>query len=281
MKADLHVHSSASDGTVTPGEVVELAAGSGVTHLALADHDTVEGIPEAAEAARHAGIVLIPAVELSSTTVDRRDVHILGYFIDAGHPILKDRLAELRVARRSRAVAILESLVNAGIQLDLSEVLDHAGEGSVGRAHVARALVDAGYASSVPEAFKRLLGRGGPHYVPKVVQSPTEAMALIHAAGGLAFLAHPGVCDMGDTLVSLVSEGLDGVEVYHSDHTAEQCAHFSALAETYGLLVSGGSDFHGPEGPNPAIGSISLPRRDLERLMRAGMLHSRAPWRPT
>jgi predicted metal-dependent phosphoesterase TrpH len=269
MKADFHVHSTASDGTLSPAQVVAHAHANGVDVLALADHDTVNGLAEARIAAEKTGVTLVNAVELSSAD-DGADVHVLAYFVDPNSEDLRRRLTLLRSAREERAHEMVAALRDAGYSISLEQVREIAQEGALGRSHVARALVASGNAESVRDAFVRLIGRGRPFYVAKRTESPTAVVAQIRELGALPVLAHPGVTQVDALIPAMISAGLAGLEAYHGDHTAEQCAHYASLAAELGLLVTGGSDYHGPGGPNPDIGDISLPSKDAERLLEAG-----------
>lgn len=269
MKADLHAHTTASDGTVTPAGLVALALDQGIDILAVCDHDSVEGLPEAFTAAEGTSLLLVPAVELSAVS-DARDVHVLGYFIDWSDPQLLAHLADLRDARQRRAVAIVEALTAAGYDLTLDDVLALSDGGAVGRSHVARALVRRGHAESVADAFHRLLGHGMPFYVPKDVRSPEEVISVIRSAGGLPVLAHPAVSGIEDLIPHLRDVGLAGIEAHHADHTPEQRERLALLADELGLLATGGTDYHGPHAPNPQLGSVTVPAEDIERLLRAG-----------
>ena len=258
MRADLHVHSTASDGTLSPSELVSLALQRNVDVLAIADHDSVEGLAEAIKAARDTQLVLVPAVELSASH-PTADVHILGYHIDHEDPGLLAHLAALREARLARAYAMLERLAAVGIDVDIDEVLTLAEGGAVGRSHVARALVAGGHADHVADAFDRLIGRGKPHYVSKNAQLPAEVIAVIRRAGGVAVVAHPGVSGLDTIVPELIAAGLGGIEAYHADHTPAQREHYANLAREAQLFVTGGSDFHGHDAPNPPLGSVDLP----------------------
>lgn len=273
MRADLHVHSIASDGTLTPTQLVDLAKERGLDVLAIADHDSVEGLAEALDAAGDE-ITLIPAVELSSVH-DGHDVHILGYFVNHEDTNLLAHLADLRDARLARARSMVAALNEAGLALTLADVLELSDGGAVGRSHIARALVAGGHAYDIRDAFERLIGRGRPYYVAKDVRSPAEVIEVVRQAGGVAVIAHPGASRLGDLPVELASMGLGGVEAYHADHTPEQRAYYAALAEAHGLLVTGGSDFHGPAAPNPAVGSVELPSEAVEALLAWGTTHER------
>lgn len=269
MKADLHVHSTASDGTLTPTELVDLAVARGLDVLAIADHDSVEGLPEALEAAERSGLTLITAVELSAVH-NEHDVHVLGYFVRHDDPVLLEHLSDLRSARLRRARSMVAALNEAGFDLTLDDILMLSDGGAVGRSHIARALVAGGHAGDIRDAFERLIGRDKPYYVAKDVRSPAEVIDVIRQTGGVAVIAHPGASGVGDLPRDLVTVGLGGIEAFHADHTPEQRAHYSALANELGLLVTGGSDFHGPAAPNPPLGSIPLPSEAVEALLACG-----------
>jgi predicted metal-dependent phosphoesterase TrpH len=265
MTVDLHVHTTASDGLVTPSDVVTAALDLGLRVVSITDHDSVEGVSEAIEAARGSVLEVLPGVELSVLADDGSDVHLLGYLIDHGDPALLEALERLRTARFERAVAMVKALSDAGHEVGLDGVLEHAAGGAVGRVHVARALVDAGSVDTIEQAFADLIGREGPYYVRKAFFSAREALELIHGAGGVAVLAHPGVSGES-ALVPLVGEGLDGVEAYHAEHTPAQRAHFAALAERFALVATGGSDFHGPGMRSATLGSGACPDSAVESL---------------
>lgn len=269
MTADLHVHSTASDGTLSPHELVSLAAVNGVEVLAIADHDSVAGIPDAVEAARGTSVLVIPAVELSACTPDGRDVHILGYGLDFEDATLSSRLAELRDARLERARTMVGILSADGYTVSLDDVLTLSDGGAVGRSHIARALVDSGHADDVADAFNRLIGHGKDYYVAKSVKTPGEAMRIIREAGGVPVVAHPGV-NRADAIIHEHASGLlGGIEALHADHTPEQKAHYLALAESLRLLVTGGTDFHGPHAHNPPLGSVDIPERHVIALLES------------
>lgn len=265
MSVDLHVHTTASDGVFSPSEVVAAALALGLTAVAITDHDSVEGIDEALRAARGGLPQVIPGVELSVMAPDGGDSHILGFFVDHTSPALAGALSSLREARQARALRMVELLRDAGHLLDADGVARHAGSGAVGRVHIARALVDSGSVDSVERAFADLIGRTGPFYVTKSTLSARQALEVIHAAGGVAVLAHPGVTGE-DGLDELVALGLDGIEAYHAEHSPEQVRHFENLARRSGLLVTGGSDFHGPGMRSAALGTGGCPQGAVEAL---------------
>jgi predicted metal-dependent phosphoesterase TrpH len=268
MKADLHVHSTASDGTVTPSALVQMALDARVDILAIADHDSVEGLAEAFQAASDTPLEIIPAVELSSAR-NGVDAHILAYFIDPLDPQLDQALRQLRIARRRRAEAMVAALSDAGYSVTIDDVLALSDGGAVGRSHVARALVGSGAAESVSDAFRRLIGRGMPFYVPKESKTPEEVVSMIRSLGGIPVLAHPGVTGIDAEIPLLVEAGLLGIEAYHADHTERQRQEYAELAATLGLLATGGTDFHGPYSPNPPIGSVYIPEAAVRALLAA------------
>jgi hypothetical protein len=273
VRADLHTHTTASDGTVTPAGLVALALDRSVDVLAITDHDSVEGLPAAFSAAKGCPITLVPGVELSAVQ-DGRDVHVLGYFVDAEDADLLQHLNDLREARTRRARSMVGALAEAGYDVDLDEVLALSDGGAIGRSHIARALVRKGHAENVADAFQRLIGRGRPFYVAKDVRAPDEVVGVIRDAGGIAVLAHPAVSRVEDLIGPLAELGLAGVEAYHADHTPEQRERLAADARQRGLLVTGGTDYHGPHAPNPNVGDADVPEADVRALLEAGARHT-------
>jgi len=263
---DLHTHSHYSDGSLPPVEVVRRAAHAGVGTLSLTDHDTVEGIEEASVAARREGLQFVPGVELSAY-LDEREIHVLGYFIDPGHTCLRQHLVEFRAARRDRIEQMIERLGSQGIALCTDEILPPAG-GYVGRPHLARALLDGGHATSVRDVYDRFLGPSCPAYVEKFRLTARDAFALIHDAGGIAVLAHPGRRFSSAVLLELAELGLDGVEVYHGQQGKAATRWLRRFARTHGMLITGGSDFHGEAvRPDIAIAQAVLPRPHFAELL--------------
>ncbi len=255
---DFHLHSTASDGVRSPTWVVETAAANGVRVLALSDHDTTEGLAEARVAAEAAGRQLISGIELS-TDLDGVEAHLLGYGFDIAHAPLQAYLREQREGRVGRMRRSVRILAEHGLAVDPEHVLAIAGDASVGRPHVARALVEAGYARSVAEAFEKWLGDGRPAHVTRDRLAPEEAIALLHEAGGAVFAAHP--IYLGEAyaaaLRTLAAAGLDGIETYYKHYDAQTVAAHRALADELGLAASGGSDYHGLGNPNDReIGDI-------------------------
>ena len=260
---DLHTHSTASDGTVPPEQVIEAAAACGLKALALTDHDTIGGIPAAREAGERLGIRVITGVELSAFE-DGHEVHVLALHLshlDALHRSLED----LRASRFSRAEKIVEKLNVLGIPITLDEVLLQSNGGAVGRPHVARALIARGVVHDFRDAFMRYLGGNGSAFVPKDKLSIADAIAIAHDAGALAIWAHPGDGGRREQLEPLVAAGLDGVEIRHPSHSGEDIKRLQALTDFFGLVPSGGSDWHGAtEGPR-RLGMMNVPAEWLER----------------
>ena len=269
-RIDLHLHSTASDGTTSPSGVVELSASRGLTSIALTDHDSTAGIAEARLLGPRFGVEVIAGIELS-TSVERGELHMLGYFIDPDSVRLKQRLQQFRDSRERRAETIVERLRDAGVPVTLDRVRAFAGGGAIGRPHVARALVEAGQATSVADAFDRYLVPGRVGYVPHFRLTPSEAIALVHAAGGVAVLAHPYSTGAVETVIAaLVAAGLDGLEVFYSLYNDEQQAFLAMLAGQHNLVPTGGSDFHGTgEREGHEIGSANVPDDTVDRLRSA------------
>ncbi len=256
---DLHVHSSASDGALSPTEVVRESVAQGVWLLGIADHDTTDGIREGLEAAREAGLTLIPAVELS-VGAEAHEIHVLGYFIDTSDPALQAILRRLQGTRDLRNERIVKRLCELGAPVELERVKEIAGDGSVGRPHIARALIEAGHVTNEGEAFGRFLARGKPGYVGRERLSPEEAAQAIRSAKGIPVLAHPGKLGSRGKIEELVEMGMEGVEVFHSDHGEADVELILSIAKERGLLVTGGTDSHGPYSDRPiAIGAVAIP----------------------
>jgi predicted metal-dependent phosphoesterase TrpH len=246
---DLHVHSTASDGSLSPSAVVGAAAEAHLAAIALTDHDTVAGLPEAVEAGRSAGIEVLTGVELS-VNWPGSTMHMLGYALDPSSPPLVEALATFRRNRDERNPKILDRLVEMGMPLEYEAVAAKAGGESVGRPHIAQAMVEAGYVRDTGTAFRRYLARGAPAYVERRRAEPEEAIAVIRAAEGAAVLAHPGQLqrpmeEVRHIIARFRDAGLDGLEAWHPDHTAQDMAVYQRMAEELGLVVTGGTDFHG------------------------------------
>jgi len=278
-RADLHVHSTASDGSFSPEEVVRMAARNGLSAIALTDHDCVGGVVPASRKGEEVGLRVVPGVELSAYVSagegagGELELHLVGLFVDPTDPSFLGELERLRKLRIERIEKIADRLRALGLQIDERAVLDAASGGAVGRVHVAMELVGQGVCADVPEAFHLYLGNHGPAYVPKERLTPRQAIELIHAAGGCCVLAHPGLNAGGaGSLSELVEVGLDGVEVYCSAHTQATEQQLLEAAERFGLAVSGGSDFHGEAKPGTECGerSVSLVEvRELAERARA------------
>ena len=270
-RVDLHIHTTASDGVLTPSEVVHLSLERGLSVIALTDHDTLGGVAEAHRAALGAGLEVIAGVEINSEG-ERGDLHILGYYVDPENGPLRERLQAMQQARLARAREMVRRLAAMGMSLDWDEVRALAGGEIVGRPHVARALVNRGYAQTTRETFERFIGRDGPAYVPRLRLSPADVIETIIGAGGVPVLAHP-VCSgpaAVERVPEFVSYGLRGLEVYYPDHSPEEIEMLLELCRKHDLLVTGGSDFHGPRVEEGApLGSVYVPPECAERLRKA------------
>lgn len=267
--ADLHLHSHYSDGSFPPAEVVRRAKAAGLAAVALTDHDTVDGLPEFFAAATAAGLTAIPGAELSVDEEDR-EIHLLGYLIRWEDVALRAALTRFAAERRVRAAAMLSRLQKMGVRIPMQVVERVAGKGTLGRPHVAAALVEAGVVGSVQEAFDRYLARGKPAYVPRTGFTAAEAIALVREAGGVPVLAHPIRSGVLGEVPRLVAVGLMGLEAYHTGHDAADTLAVCRVAEEHGLLVTGGSDCHGEiKGQAPLLGRIRLPWEHVLRLYAA------------
>lgn len=259
---DLHTHTTASDGRYAPAELVSRAAAAGVDVLSVTDHDTTAAASAAAAACAQAHIEFVPGIEITAV-LDGADIHILGYFIDPDSPGLGAFLSEQRRRRIDRVRKMVDRLAALGIPLDADAILKPAEEGaskSAGRPWIARALVAAGIVASTAEAFDKYLKRGQAAFVSRVGPLPAEVFAQIHAAGGVASLAHPGLIERDDLVPAFAVAGLDAIEAHHSKHSAADTARYLDLAARHGLGVSGGSDYHGdPAHDVVGPGGVSLP----------------------
>lgn len=276
-RIDLHLHTTYSDGSLSPGEVLKHAQRANVTALAITDHDTVDGLPDAFEAGASLGIEVIPGIEISSRYGDS-ELHVLGYFLDWNDAALRHELAELKQTRHTRNPLIIQKLNELGLDMTYDEVKALAGDVSVGRPHIARVLMNKGYVTSAKEAFERYLAEGAAAYVPRELPDPSCAIALIRAAKGVAVLAHPvwlhrtgeGIEKLCDRLKAA---GLQGIEAHYSTHRPEQTAEYLSTARRLDLLITGGSDFHGLTKPDIEVGigrgSLNVPPKLLEPLRKA------------
>ncbi|HYU78411.1 MAG TPA: PHP domain-containing protein [Vicinamibacterales bacterium] len=262
---DLHLHTTASDGLLSPSELVARAQQVGLTTISVTDHDTVASLDDAWRHAGAAGISFVPGIEITSVH-NGRDVHILGYFIDEGNEPLARFLERQRSQRVERLHEIAGRLAQLGMSIDVERLLSDPAlaEGSaIGRPAVARALVESGYVSSIDDAFRELLGTGRPAFVPRRGFAPVAVVDIIHRAGGLASLAHPGLTREPELLETLAREGLDALEAYHTDHTQAMRDDALATAGRLQLAVTGGSDYHGNDARRP-IGGVTLPQADFD-----------------
>lgn len=267
MAADLHIHSTASDGCSHPVQLVDLANSRGLSALAITDHDTTQGVLPAVARGQEIGLLVLPGVEISCEDDAGREMHILGYGIDPNHQGLADRLTALRDSRRRRLEQIVQRLRSVNIHLSLDRIQAIAGDGSVGRPHVADAMVERGYVNNRVQAFQGYLAKGRPGYVPREKTSPSAAIALIASAAGVAIWAHPECSGLADRLPSLVHSGLAGIEVWHPDHSEQQVCQLLQLARLQQLLVTGGSDFHCTGSGSP-LGSYVTPDWAVQNLLQ-------------
>jgi len=275
-KIDLHTHSSCSDGSLSPAQLVELAAKCGLAAIAVTDHDSTSGVAEAIMKGEEAGVEVISGVEFSLFHEDTA-IHLLAYGFDPGHPAMTAMVEKVQKIRDDRNNGIMERFRALGIEIDRDE-LEKSAEGQLGRPHFAAYLVRKGAASSIQDAFNRYLKRGGPAYVPRERFSAREAIAEIARAGGVAVMAHPGVTSrspakMTALIRSLAAQGLDGIEVLYPGHDTRTTSMLGELAADLGLLTTGGSDFHGASKPDIRLGGEgkmpAVPYSLLENLKNA------------
>jgi 3',5'-nucleoside bisphosphate phosphatase len=265
MVADLHLHTCFSDGTYSPEELVSHAQRCRLAAIALTDHDSVEGCVRAELACKAAGIEFIPGTELTAEQ-HGNELHILGYCLEVHNPRLLTEIARFQSVRQNRIREMVARLNQLKVPLSADRVFTLANCRAPGRPHVARALVQAGLCSSLDEAFERFLKRNRPAWVPKFKMSAADAIALIHLAGGVAVLAHPGLNRSDEVIPSLVEAGLDGIECFHTKHSTATAEHYLELADRFNLLVTGGSDCHGMSKGKPLIGTVRLPFQHVEQL---------------
>ncbi|HEY5912180.1 MAG TPA: PHP domain-containing protein [Verrucomicrobiae bacterium] len=274
MFADLHLHTAFSDGTYTPRQLALQARRLGFGTVALTDHDTVEGCLPAAVACEAAGLEFLSGTELTAEQ-DGHEIHILGYCVDVENRRLLGEIGKFQNVRQSRIREMVARLNRLNVPLEAEAVFELANCRSPGRPHVARALVDAGLVSSLDEAFHRFLKKNRPAWVPKFKMSAAHAIDLIHEAGGVAVMAHPGLNRTDEVIPSMVEAGLDGIECFHTKHSTATSEHYLELADRFHLLVTGGSDCHGYSKGKPVMGSVRLPYQHVERLKaRAAELKS-------
>ena len=275
MFADLHLHTYFSDGTYGPEELVGLAVKHGLKAVALTDHDTMEGCERAAAACADHGLEFVPASELTAELGDV-ELHLIGYFLDASNEKLRTELARFQKVRQQRIHEMAARLQSIGIPLQADAVFSLANCRAPGRPHVARALVQQKLVGTLDEAFERFLKKGKPAWVPKFKMSALQAIELIHQAGGLAVMAHPGLNRTDDIIPALVRAGLDGIECFHTKHSTHATEHYLQIAERHNVLVTGGSDCHGISKGKPLIGTMRIPYVYVERLKEAHLRKSLA-----
>jgi 3',5'-nucleoside bisphosphate phosphatase len=268
-KVDLHIHTTASDGKFSPSEIVSKAFEQGLRYIAICDHDSIEGVAPAQEASKnYSGLTVFSGVEIN-TDISSGELHVLGYLCDCRNDELNTALERLRNSRLDRAVKITQKLRKLGFKIDYERVREIAGTGSVGRPHIAQALLEKGYISNLKEAFNRYISRGGPAFVERDKITPVEAVQLVSRASGIAVMAHPFTCENPESLITeLKAAGLAGIEAYYDSYSPEQISQLLDLANKYGLITTGGSDFHGlaATGESP-LGTVAVPLECAERLL--------------
>lgn len=267
--ADLHIHTYYSDGFWSPRQVVERVAAEGdLSVIAITDHDITDGVAETRDAAAPYGIEVVPAIEVSANR-NGRPIHFLGYFVDLENPGFQADQARIVGMRLERMRKMVSKLAEFGVEVDMEELLDFAHEGIVGRLHLAHFLVETAKVGSVAEVFERYLGDNRPCYVPIGSHTPKGAIDMILNAGGVPVMAHPGLTQMDEFIPELARQGLMGIEVWHGAHSKEQSSYYASLAEKNGLLVSGGSDCHGPGKGEVLIGKVKVDLEVVEALRNA------------
>ena len=272
---DLHLHTTASDGVLSPSEIVRYAKAKGLQAIAITDHDTIDGCEEGLSEGERIGFEVIPGIEISAE-YSPGSMHILGFFLDIHHPLLNERLEYLQKARAERNPKMVAKLNQLGMEVTYEEVLKASGGGQVGRPHFANVLLEKKYVRNFQEAFERFLKKGAPAYVDKFRFTSKEALHFIHEAGGMAVLAHPNTLgvkrysELEKLALQLVDEGLKGIEVYYPEHSAVEVAQYKNLADRYSLLSTGGTDYHGIEKNGLDIGvgrgEMKLPYSIVENM---------------
>ena len=265
IAADLHVHTTSSDCTFTPEEVIEQAAAVGLNMIAITDHDTLDGVAEAQHFGRRAGVEVVPGVEMSVYHGDE-EFHVIGLYVNSTNVPFLEKLNEFRKARRERIFEIVEKLKKVGVELDGHEILDLAHGGAPTRAHVARVLVNSGYVRDIYEAFSLYMGDSGPGFVPKRYMTVEEAIREIRNVGGVSILAHPGLTDRDGYIPLFVEMGLNGLEAFYPTYSRVQTRHYLDMADRMGLLVSGGSDFHGKQKADSPFGRTRVPASFVKQI---------------
>ncbi len=268
MPIELHCHSTASDGRLTPTQLVERALSVGLTTLALTDHDTVGGVEEAIEAARELSLRIVPGVELSCH-FEEREIHLLGYFLEHRDPDFLELLERSQKEREQRAHEILDKLKRLNVELTYEQVLEQSSGGVIGRPHIARVLIAKGHARTMDEAFDRYLGRRAPAYVGRRLLSLEDGIEAIRRAGGCSVLAHPGVLGDWALVERILQLPISGVEVWHPSHDKPKRKRAKRLGGRYQKVLTGGSDFHGPEGNYHDLGSAAVTEQVVSKLYNA------------
>ncbi len=266
--ADLHVHTIHSDSSLNPAEIITLARKKNLAALAITDHDCVDGVEETLDLGRKAGIEVIPAIEMTAMH-DGHEVHMLGYCIDHGSRQLQRELAEIAKSRVARIREMVDRLRRYRITLDAEEVLDFSGPGTVGRLHLAMLLYRKGYTRTIQEAFTRYIGDKGPCYVGKFRMTARQAIESISRAGGVPVIAHPHMLHNDERVLSLIREGAQGIEVYHTEHAPAISSRYRTMATAHNLLMTGGSDCHGLGKGGVLLGTVTVPYAWVESLKRA------------
>ena len=265
-RADLHTHTTKSDGAHTPHELVLKAKSVGLSIISITDHDSINALDEAIVLGSELGIEVITGTELSAA-YNGNEIHILGYFIDHHNKHLLESLSYFREERLKRVARIVHKLNKLNIPVTIESVLEHAQGAAVGRPHIANALVDGGHATSYQQAFNKYIGDGRPAFEKKTAVTPEETVKLIAEAGGLSFLAHPGRSISEETIIHLINAGLDGIEVIHPSHTPQLVEYYRGIVNEYCLLESGGSDYHGGlKGDDQYFGEIGLPIEKVDMM---------------
>jgi predicted metal-dependent phosphoesterase TrpH len=267
-RVDLHVHTVFSDGDMTPEEMVAEAQKMGLAGIAITDHDEIGGVGVAMEAAGSSGLKVVPGVELS-TVEGKTDLHILGYLIDVHDEQLHKHLQVFRDARRNRGIKMVERLRDMGVDIKVDSVLEIAGDGAVGRPHIAAALLQNGCVETLEDAFRRYIGFDSPAYVHKYQLKPSEAFRLIADAGGIGAVAHPGTSRRDDLIADFMASGMRAIEVYHPKHREGEIERYQRLADKLGLVATGGSDTHGRRDGNLTLGACTVPLSTVDQLHRA------------
>lgn len=266
MRIDLHTHSTYSDGTLEPADVVRHAHGFGITHMALSDHDSTGGLNAARAQAKEYGMEIIPAVEINTQETEV-SVHVLGYYLDENDEKFQATLRRHREIRQTRAKMILEKLHHMGIKISLSDFSGEKDAAAVGRPHIADKLKEKGVVFSRKEAFDKFLAKGKPAYVFYQGPTPKDAIEIILGAKGIPVIAHPGYYVSEQTIASLAELGLQGIEVNYPTHSSSQRGNFVQIAQKYNLVVTGGSDYHGPGSGHEAMGDVEAPQDAVDKLL--------------